>query len=87
MSMDDECDGERDHNGNHHEPSLQIFMRTIPKNLQTPLRSEPYALNSQALPVMCLEKKVLVVEQIGAALVDDDQVGCAEDDQVDGLQG
>ena len=29
----------------------------------------------------------MVVEQIGAELVDDDQVGCAQDDQVDGLQG
>ena len=44
-------------------------------------------MNTEALPVVRLEKKVLVVEQIGAALMDDDQVGCAEDDQVDGLQG
>ena len=36
---------------------------------------------------MRLEQEVLVVEQVGAELVDDDQVGRAEDDQVDGLQG
>ena len=36
---------------------------------------------------MCLEKEVLVVKQVGAGLVDDDQVGRAEDDQVHGLQG
>ena len=36
---------------------------------------------------MCLQQKVLVIEQIGAELVDDDQVGGAQDDQVDGLQG
>ena len=44
-------------------------------------------MNTEALPVVRLEEKVLVVEQIGAELVDDDQVGCAEDNQVDGLQG
>ena len=36
---------------------------------------------------MCLEQEVLVVEQVGAGLVDDDQVGGAEDDQVHGLEG
>ena len=36
---------------------------------------------------MRLKKEILIIEEIGAALVDDDQVGRAEDDQVDGLQG
>ena len=44
-------------------------------------------MNTRSLPVVRLEQKVLVVEQVGAELVDDDQVGRAEDDQVDGLQG
>ena len=47
----------------------------------------PLIFSAAALPVVCLEQKVLVVEQVGAALVDDDQVGRAQEDQVDSLQG
>ena len=38
------------------------------------------------LPVMGLQKKVLVVKEIWAAFVDNDQVSGAEDDQVDSFE-
>ena len=43
-------------------------------------------MNIISVPVMCLQQEVLVVKEVGAGLVDDDQVGGAEDDQVDRLE-
>ena len=37
-------------------------------------------------PIVCLQEKVLVVEHVGAVIVDNDEIGGAEDNQVDRLQ-
>ena len=51
MAVDDEGDGEGDHNGNHHEPGLQVVVGTIPSRSQMSELSNEY---SKALPVVRL---------------------------------